>query len=780
MKIRILRPLCSVTVTYLLFLILLFISAGYGISPILSLAVGGFLFLCLLLPPVRAHLSIRPVYLCLLLVSVLFSGVNGFRVLHRMEAYRAHTGETVTLCASVDRLYYATDNGAAMWAELISINGERAKGRVQITSDAFYAAKDEIFVCQAEVLPFGADADTVFDRMYAFSKGTVGSALITDEASFSVIGEQKDFSSFCYRIAEDCRIRLMQYLPKEDAALAEALLFGDKTDLSPRVERDFRRLGLSHMLAVSGMHFSVLLGVLEGCMRRMGIHKRVRMALLLAFVILFCGVSGFSPSVLRAGIMWSFTFFAFTAGGVRDPITALFGSVLLICLVTPTAVFDVGLILSAMATLGLLTLGTASERWIREYVTPSCPLTRRLIQGILSALALTVSATIFTLPVTLFVFGEYSLMSPPANLVLGPFMSLLLLLIPLFLLISLIPLASRFPAVLLARLIDALASAALWLTETLSGLGQVLIGVRYPFLLPVFAGFVLTALYLVRKKRSFLPLYGTYLACMAIFGVCLFGYRYITRNDAEVYAAVYHKNDIVCVQSRGDALMIDTSDGSKGYAGAAWELISAHNITELDCLMLTHYHNKHRTMIAHLAEETVLYEVLLPVPETEEETEICASISAFVQAHEIKVSLYARGTEEIAFGNARIRVMPRATLSRSVQPIIGYTVYGDPAITAKGHRVTYLCGAGADPDIKEPAFIGAREEALTHGTVLFIGIHGPKIKTSIGEGILPQKRYALIVPADETVTGMLSPTVSAQADRVLPLDGVKYITVPLT
>ena len=138
--------------------------------------------------------------------------------------------------------------------------------------------------------------------------------------------------------------------------MLKALLIGDKDDLDAGLKRDFRRLGISHILAISGTHFSVLLGMAAMLLRLLRLNKKQIYVLLLPLALLYMGISGFSPSVCRAGIMAMLSYLAFLLGRTRDACTALFVAVCALIACHPYAVLDVGLWLSFAATFSILIL----------------------------------------------------------------------------------------------------------------------------------------------------------------------------------------------------------------------------------------------------------------------------------------------------------------------------------------------------------------------------------------------------------------------------------------
>jgi len=204
-------------------------------------------------------------------------------------------------------------------------------------------------------------------------------------------------------------------LPKEESGLACGILLGEKADLSDTIVENFRACGISHLLVVSGLHLSFLIVGLQQLLERLLHRKRFAAALCLPVLLLFMAVVGFTPSVLRSGIMMLLYLIAILIFRTGDSRTSLAFAVWVICLANPCAAGDVGLQLSFLATLGIQ---CCSGRWCAGLyrLLPQRIGQSPVLHRILPAVCTTVSASLFTLPVTLASFGSVSLIAPLVNL----------------------------------------------------------------------------------------------------------------------------------------------------------------------------------------------------------------------------------------------------------------------------------------------------------------------------------------------------------------------------
>lgn len=216
-----------------------------------------------------------------------------------------------------------------------------------------------------------------------------------------------------------------QRLPPRIAALVNAMLLGERDALSDELSMLFTRSGLVHLMAVSGFHISLLLGLVLALLR--GFRLSERMVALLSFpaLLLFMAVSGFTPSVVRAGLMSGVMLLSILVGRQYDSLSALGFSGALIALFSPYSVLQPSFLLSFSATLSMLVLTTpiktAALRLLR---LPED--SRGLFPAALSLGAVSLSASIGSLPFVALSFGSISLISPVASFCVIPLVTLLL------------------------------------------------------------------------------------------------------------------------------------------------------------------------------------------------------------------------------------------------------------------------------------------------------------------------------------------------------------------
>ena len=233
-------------------------------------------------------------------------------------------------------------------------------------------------------------------------------------------------------------------------ALCFAILLGDKSELAPETQDLFANLGISHFLAVSGLHVGIiywLISLVLG-LSRFRKHKWFWFKVLLALVAIwfYAFLSGFSMSVTRASFM--FSCFLLARGFKKNfhPINVLSLSAIFWLFINPGNLFDVGFQLSYAAVAGILILyPLLSKLWQPRFL---------VLDSLWSVVSVSLSAQLATLPFILFYFAKFPLWFLLSNIWLAIFSFVLTTLIFLFAILSYVPLLAGLIATLSEMLFE--------------------------------------------------------------------------------------------------------------------------------------------------------------------------------------------------------------------------------------------------------------------------------------------------------------------------------------
>lgn len=201
--------------------------------------------------------------------------------------------------------------------------------------------------------------------------------------------------------------------PDWQGGYMKGLLIGLADELEPDKYTQFTNLGLSHILAISGSHVAINIGLLLGLCRLCRLTKETSQLLALSFTPFYVLLTGFTPSVIRAGMMTMLGLYLLRRGLLKDGLHLVSASCLAMLIWNPYLLVNVSFQLSFAVTAGLILFVPLLMPWLEW-----------LPRSFRSALAMTVAAQLVSFPLTIFYFNQVSILSLVANLVLVPVVSL--------------------------------------------------------------------------------------------------------------------------------------------------------------------------------------------------------------------------------------------------------------------------------------------------------------------------------------------------------------------
>jgi competence protein ComEC len=209
---------------------------------------------------------------------------------------------------------------------------------------------------------------------------------------------------------------------KETLSFVEAVVLGERTDISEETLSDFTRSGVSHILAVSGFNVAIIAAAIAQLLRLFGFRRRgLRTLLAMACVAMYCLIVGFEPSVVRAFLMIELYFIAKLTERKPDAVNIACSAAIITLLFRPFDLFDVGFQLSYTAVIGMALLYPEMKRHFLVWKHEDHPYLTRLAE----ALALSLAATIATMPVTVLQFHRLSIVGALANIPIIPLASVI-------------------------------------------------------------------------------------------------------------------------------------------------------------------------------------------------------------------------------------------------------------------------------------------------------------------------------------------------------------------
>lgn len=660
-------------------------------------------------------------------------------------AHRYIDGKPHSITAYVADVYYEAPYGASYELVLTEIDGKQTRLGAVLTLP--YA---EGFSVRDTIAFEGECAET--DGDFALYRKADGIWLAVSAESAKKTGEtEKKTDTFFADIRAKINQNFEEHIGTDEAGFAAALLTGEREDLSANTRLAFTRLGISHILSVSGLHLAVIVGGADMLLRFLTVPKKKKDLFLILLAVCFACICGLSASVMRAAVMLAVYYIADILGEKSDSVTSLCFALFAILLLHPQAVYDVGLWLSFFSTFGILTVMPILHFSFPEKFPH---LLGKILRFLLSSLCMTLAATFFTMPVTYLAFGGLSLASPLANLVFVPLTQVLLYLLVLLTVFGWVPIL----APLLGRLSEFLIAATVSLAERCSDIKDIYISIRYPF-----AGYIITALVLgilavlfIKKLRPSI-IFAVFLGCTVAFGAAYGVYQYRNEESAYLYLQTDGKSDVVGIINDRETVLIDITTGGSAMPTEAISHLSDFYECEIDTYILTHYHRYHANTLRKLTENIKIHQILLPKPLTENDEKYYKEILSALDSH-TQTEIYETG--ELPIGTVTLTLPERDFLKRSSHPIVSFSA----KIGENGKTFSYLGSA-------------ALETHIPTETVILCGSHGPVDKHIFSADLL---MGAELVVFSEKETANLTETDRIGGTMIYAEDYDGYFRIAFT
>ena len=239
---------------------------------------------------------------------------------------------------------------------------------------------------------------------------------------------------------------LLSRFDSETASVGTSLLMGDKNLLDNGTYEAVKRSGVAHLLAVSGLHLSVWIMLIMKVIENTGLNRRKWAILLLLFDFLVMFFAAFSGSVVRAGVMMAVYLTGIILKEDSDSLNSLGFSAVLLLVLNPYSAMNVSFLLSFTACYSIITVAafviSAVERKTERYLFTN-PFLKPLLL-VITAVVITVTVSVYTLPVMTYYFGSISLVAVITNILLIPVSTPVIVSFGLYVMLWFMPVLSDF------------------------------------------------------------------------------------------------------------------------------------------------------------------------------------------------------------------------------------------------------------------------------------------------------------------------------------------------
>lgn len=441
---------------------------------------------------------------------------------------------------------------------------------------------------------------------YSRSKGIFLQGTLTEDVAITP-KTHPSLSVFCLHIRDRLTESLKLYTHTPNSELACGIIFGNRDGIPFDIADDFTMAGFSHLLAVSGLHMTMLVSFVVILLSLFRIPPRIARILALAVLFIFSVMVGLSPSVLRALIMSATALIAFLLSRDFDGRNALGFTALVLVLFSPYSIMDIGFLLSFSSTLGIFLLTSRLQTMCKNALPFATPPPAYQLT-IIESFSVSLSALIFTLPFCLLSFNTFSIISPISNIIAAPLSGAILLFGMFTAILGLFcpPLASLF-----GFLTDVCTSWLIQIADFFANLPFATLPTDYAWitLCLLLSLLLLIVCYFSARKTAALKT-GALLCCL-IFLTGAFSHQVINRDTISL-AVLGNETGYSIVVSYGSHAVV-LGCGGDSYSGEnTYHYLEGRGIETIDLLILPELTKKYSSGAPFLVNHCEVANIIAP------------------------------------------------------------------------------------------------------------------------------------------------------------------------
>ena len=506
--------------------------------------------------------------------------------------------------------------------------------------------------------------------------------------------------------------------PEDVSAFQKALLTGEKTDYfaDGELSRDMSHAGLAHVVSVSGMHVSFLVGliIITAGRRRAFIFG-------VPIILLFMLMTGMTPSIVRAGLMYLALLAAPVLKRENDTVTILGFVLAAILFQNPMAIHSIGLQLSFSSMMGILLLSGQIFNYLTDIARNAMKIKylRWILAGAFRVLSMSLGATLFSMPLVAIHFEYLSVYSPLTNL-LTYFVVSCVFCLGYFA----CAIGAVFPVlgVALATFIAFWIRYIFGVVGLISHLPANVIYMENPIYIQwmVLAVVLFVAAWFLRGGNRFRPIFPVGLSTITLCFAILVTSATTDNSKGEITVLDVGQGQSIVMHAYNTTVMIDC--GGKGILEDVGEIAAqyllAQGITRVGVLVLTHLHEDHVNGVVSLM-ELVQVEKLFLAPGLDDSDNMLEEILKAAQDADTEVC-YVTSDTQFSCGSIELTVF--APLTSGEENERGLIIRG--SIGEFDALITGDVGVSTERELVETKEIGETE-------LLVVGHHGSKYSTGL-------------------------------------------------
>ena len=407
------------------YLIALFFSS-YLPADMLLYAAGGVIFvflICLLIPPIRKE---KIFFVCFLTCFTAIL-VNFYTYYFSILPTSKFQNTDATISAKIIDLPYKKENSYNYIMQVEEINGEKVKNfKTKVSSSEPLEA--DVYDTFIGKVHFYLPKNT---RTFDYEKHYRSKNIYLCCYAYNYLPYDVKCSSNEFNINKEILLLRANLIsctrsafPEKIADVMNGFLLGEKHNFPDDIKNNFDKIGVYHLISTSGIHICILNSFLLKILKKLKLGNKISVSISCLAIFFFMALTCFTPSVMRAGIMMIIYNLGTIFFRKSDSLNSLGIAIMAIILPNPNAALGISLWLSVLSSMGII----LNEKKIRELICSKFGniSQNKFCRNLIESISVSISVSIFTLPVSTWFFRKTSLIFILSNLIMIPFSSLLL------------------------------------------------------------------------------------------------------------------------------------------------------------------------------------------------------------------------------------------------------------------------------------------------------------------------------------------------------------------
>lgn len=629
-----------------------------------------------------------------LVICIVLKGIIWGNIPEQIAVLNAEFGDSLKLEGEISGTVYkitAGENGDCLWIKNACVETDKIinVGKVLLYSDTEDAVKTgntvrahgTIYKLETASNEGGFDAFKYYYYTYRVCATAYAAEINVTDDQVNIIKDR------LYGLRRKLTDVTQKIYEKNDAAIVTAMIYGDKSELDEDIKELYSSNGIAHILAISGLHVSILGGIIYFILFKISSSLKLSTVLTAIAIFSYGIMTGFSVSTVRAVVMMIIMLLGKMLGRTYDLLNSLGLSGIVILMINPYQIYSIGFLLSflAVAAIGILypavctileyrqndadymEMQRSMGNWhaVRRIYPFICFIGRKIENLLIVSLCI----SMVTMPVILYTYYQIQILSVLLNIIVIPLMSVV---VGMALFSGIVGMFSIKAAVFLGGCVHYCLKLFTWLCEFVSDMGAGVFLAGRPGILTIIIYYLaitcFTAALLHLQNKCNLSKYdGKKYNLKRNLGRCVYALPVLAvlifypEADGKLHIDMLDvgQGDGICIRLPGnEVILVDGGSSSRENIGkdVIVPFLKYHGIDTIDYVFLSHLDDDHISGVREIIENDMYDIKNLFLPDINNSDDEYKTMAALAESRGISVQYLKQG-DECLIGNVAIKVL---------------------------------------------------------------------------------------------------------------------------